>query len=270
MHTLAATVLAFGWNPEIRGLTTVVIGIVALCGSVYLLLATNLGTRLGFLVAFAGLFGWMTIMGGVWWAYGIGLKGSEPSWKAQEIIIGDLSQARSEVLQDVTLPASPDVRQDGWLLLPGDDPGRGQATAAADEIILNEAKIFTAGQYQAQAVYDYGGLRHPVAGPYKVGNQTVIPEIDFLAFFHDARYSLVEVRPVVPQNTEPGKAPPAPIVDENADPVYVLMLRDLGSRREPAAAITIGSGIIFLVSILALNRRDRILVRHREEAGAAS
>jgi hypothetical protein len=269
MNTLAM-VLAFGWDPEIRGITTVLIGVVALCGSVYLLLGTNLGSRLGFLVAFAGLFGWMAIMGGVWWAYGIGLQGSFPSWKPVEIIVGDLSQASAEVLQDVTLPASPDVRSDGWLLLPGDDPGRGQATAAADEILVNEAEIFSAGEYIPQAVYDYGGARHPVAGPYEIGGQTVIPEIDFLAFFHDPRYSLVAVQQVIPQRTEPGKAPPRPEIDPNAEPVYVLMSRDLGSRREPAALITIGSLVIFGLSILALNKRDRLVVKHRQEAGTAS
>lgn len=269
MYTLT-TVLAIGWDPEIRGVTTVLIGVVALCGSVYLLLGTNLGSRLGFLVAFAGLFGWMALMGAVWWSYGIGLQGSFPSWKPQEIVIGDLSQARSEVLQDVTLPTFPDQRSDGWLLLPGDDPGRGQATAAADEILINEAELFAAGEYLPQAVYDYGGARHPVAGPYEVGGQTVIPEIDFAAFFHDARYSLVEVRQVIPQNTEPGKAPPRPVIDENAEPVYVLMQRDLGSRREPAALITIGSTIIFGLSIYAMNKRDRLVAKHRQEAGTAS
>jgi hypothetical protein len=265
MHELAP-VLAFGWQPEIRGITTVAIAVIMLCGSVYLLLGTNLGSRLGFLVAFAGLFGWMTIMGGIWWAYGIGLQGTFPSWQPVEIVIGDLDQARSEVIQGVTLPMSPQVRQDGWILLPGDDPGRGQAAASADEILVNEAQLFTSGQYLTQAVWDYGGARHPVVG----GGDSFLPEIDFLAFFHDPHYSLVEVRPVVPQRTEPGKAPPRPIVDESAEPVYVLMIRDLGDRRVPAAMITIGSGIVFLLTILALNKRDRLVAKHRQEAAASS
>jgi hypothetical protein len=264
------TVLAFGWEPEIRGITTVLIGMVVLAGSVYLLLGTNLGARLGFLVAFAGFFGWMFIMGGIWWAYGIGLQGQFPSWQPVEIVIGDLNQARSEVVQGVTLPTGTDVRSDGWLLLPGDDPGRGQATAAADEILINEAELFEAGQYLPQGVFDYGGARHPVVGPYEVGGQTVIPEIDFIAFQHDPHYSLVQVRPVIPQRTEPGKAPPRPIIDEAADPVYVLMIRDLGTRRVPAAMITIGSGIIFGLSVLALNKRDRLVAKNRQEAAAAS
>jgi hypothetical protein len=62
---------AIGWEPELRGLLTVIIGVVALCGTVYLVMATNLGARLGFLVALTALAGWMMLMGMVWWVYGI-------------------------------------------------------------------------------------------------------------------------------------------------------------------------------------------------------
>ena len=51
-----------------------------LIGSVYLLLATNTGVRNGFLIAMAALFGWMRPWALVWWIYGIGLKGKDPSW----------------------------------------------------------------------------------------------------------------------------------------------------------------------------------------------
>ena len=44
-------------------------------GSVYLMLATNTGCRLGFLLALTGLIGWMMIMGLVWTMYGIGYQG---------------------------------------------------------------------------------------------------------------------------------------------------------------------------------------------------
>ena len=43
----------------------------------YLILGTNLGARLGFLVAFAALAGWMFLMGAIWWSYGKGLLGPD-------------------------------------------------------------------------------------------------------------------------------------------------------------------------------------------------
>ena len=64
MTALAHAVLAFNldWNIEIRAILVVGLAVVVLPGSIYMILATNLGTRLGFLVAMAGVFGWMTIM----------------------------------------------------------------------------------------------------------------------------------------------------------------------------------------------------------------
>jgi hypothetical protein len=42
------------------------------------------------------------------------------------------------------------------------------------------------------------------------------------------------------------------------------MVRDLGSLREPAAYITLGSGIVFFAMVFFLNRRDRIVAVNLE------
>ena len=54
--TLTHTLAGISWDPEIRGILIVAVGAAVLMGSVYLLLATNLGNRLGFMVALAGFF----------------------------------------------------------------------------------------------------------------------------------------------------------------------------------------------------------------------
>ncbi len=74
------SLLAIGWEPEIRGLLTVIMAVVVLCGSIYFIMATNMGARLAFLVVLASLFGWMMLMGITWWIYGIGLRGPDPTW----------------------------------------------------------------------------------------------------------------------------------------------------------------------------------------------
>ncbi len=84
---------ALTWNPGVRGVLVVAVGVLVLCGSVFLILSTNSGTRLGFLLALTGLMGWMTIMGLVWSIYGIGKKGADPKWKVLEINHDDLTQA---------------------------------------------------------------------------------------------------------------------------------------------------------------------------------
>jgi hypothetical protein len=252
MHTLA-TVLAFGWQPELRGLSAVGIAVVALCGGVYLLLGTNLGARLGFLVALAGFFGWMFLMGIIWWVYGIGLQGQLPSWGGVETVIGtdELANANNEITVRIapvieTLEGQTDaeagVEIDGWKRLPSSDPGLGQAQAAAAEIAVEQGLFTGTEQYLPTAVYAYGGETYPDW---------------FFNLWHRPHYNLVELSPTVPQRAEPGQAPPAAIVDETAPKRYVMMLRDLGYRRRPAAIITVSSGVIFAFSCLALHRRDR-------------
>ncbi len=263
-----SALLSITWEPEIRGVLTVIIGTVALCGSVYLLLGTNLGVRLGFLVSMAGLFGWMMCMGIIWMSYGIGLKGNEPSWKPAdpfsivregrylldaEVIDApiDVDEGASNV--DIAAASATAMESEGWRLLPSDDRGRGQAIAAADEIIQVEAEMYAAGEYQATAVYVRGGERYPKFGD----------EVDFLAFFHKPSYAVVEIAPVVPQRNEPGRAPARPVIDESQPHQYVVMIRDLGTKRQPATFITIGSTIIFALCCWLLHRRDRIVAVNR-------
>lgn len=261
---MLSSLLAVGWEPEIRGALTVIIGVVALMGSVYLILGTNMGARLGLLVALAGLFGWMATMGTIWWTYGIGLKGREPTWKpaAPISIVRDARLLdRAEVIgapvkidagatpTDIAKAAQAELVASGWTRLDDADPRRGQAVASADDIIQNKAKEYAAGEYTAVAVYDRGGERWP----------KISDSIDFTAFLHKPRYALVELASLVPQRTEPGRAPARPVVDEKQPHRYLLMIRDLGSKRQPAVFITIGSTIIFLILCWLLHRRDRFV-----------
>ena len=263
-----SALLSITWEPEIRGILTVIIGTVALCGSVYLLLGTNLGVRLGFLVSMAGLFGWMMCMGIIWMSYGIGLKGNEPSWKPADpfsivregrylldaqVIDAPIKVADDASFTDIAAASATAMESEGWRLLPSDDRGRGQAIAAADEIIQVEAEMYASGEYQATAVYVRGGERYP-----KIGDK-----IDFLAFFHKPSYAVVEIAPLIPQRDEPGRAPARPVIDNEQPHQYVVMIRDLGTTRQPATFITIGSTLIFAICCWLLHRRDRIVAINR-------
>ncbi|MFZ9911900.1 MAG: hypothetical protein ACO3F1_07510, partial [Ilumatobacteraceae bacterium] len=57
------SMLAINWEPQLRGYVVVLISVVVLIGGTYLVVGTNMGARLGFLVVLAGLFGWMVAMG---------------------------------------------------------------------------------------------------------------------------------------------------------------------------------------------------------------
>ena len=75
-----------GWEPEIRGLLTVLLAAAVLMGTVWVILVTNTGVRLGSLVALAGFFGWFTIMAFVWWLFGIGYTGDNPNWELKDMV----------------------------------------------------------------------------------------------------------------------------------------------------------------------------------------
>ncbi|MFM8266176.1 MAG: hypothetical protein ACKOAI_08970 [Acidimicrobiia bacterium] len=258
----ALAMLAINWEPQLRGYVVVLIAIVVLIGGTYLVVGTNLGARLGFLVILAGLFGWMAAMGIIWWTYGIGLKGREPSWKAAEpatiIRDGELFQQVEILDQPLKLTGTAAqnaatvadaLESEGWVLLEESDPQRGQAVAASDDLLINQAEEFAAGEFVSVGVFDRGGDRWP-----KVNDS-----LDFFAFFHEPRYALVEVAPVVPQRVEPGRAPARPKIDETQERRYVYMIRDLGNKRQPAMFITLGSTLVFLILCWLLHRRDLML-----------
>lgn len=269
-----ASLFALNWNPQLRGYMAVIVGAGILCGSVYLILGTNLGARLGLLVSIAGLTGWMVLMGIIWAAYGIGRTGAPPSWKAKDIIVGTdkLIESRYKVAQDpsiatLTVEAG---RQNGWIRLADDSGARGQAVAAADEILQFDAEILKAGDYLPQAVYDYGGERWPnieIKDVEIAGREFGNWNFDYIAFFHKKHYAIVQVKPVIKQSAEPGRAAPKPVVDPSAPDYFVLMERDRGSKRRPAFLMTLGSAILFGWSVMAMNRRERDLMANKAAAG---
>ena len=263
------TLLAIGWEPELRGLLTVIIGVVILCGSVYGIMATNMGSRLAFLVALAGIFGWLMLMGAVWWIYGIGLRGPDPTWQAvpgagvlqdvNALGAAGVLDPNADVPDDATPTESADIVRDtfleqGWIVLDKASPAFGQAQASASELLVEEG-AFAAGQFEIVEVFDIGGERYP-----KI-NDT----LDFLAFWHTPHYVVAEAAPFVPVRTEPGRAPARPEIDENRQREYVYMVRDLGARRQPPAVLTIGAGVIFLALCYLLHRRDRVLKENLEQ-----
>ncbi|MEZ5251797.1 MAG: hypothetical protein R2713_22095 [Ilumatobacteraceae bacterium] len=119
------------WMPELRGILTVIIGVFVLMGSVYFILLTNMGARLAFLVSFSALAGWFFLMGAIWWIYGIGLKGPEPSWDPvpgrtviqapEALLTAEVLDSPIEVLADPVQTAEAVQDQfveEGWAQLP--------------------------------------------------------------------------------------------------------------------------------------------------------
>lgn len=311
---------AIQFDPNIRGLLVVMVGVVVLIGSVYLLLATNTGIRLGFLIAMAGLFGWMFSMGLIWWMYGIGLKGKDPSWIEQEINFSRSDAVITESLgrlpatEDLPDPAdfldefiaeNPEVGEqilategesfspgtltetvtvapelkavldedlNGWRILPESDSRRGDAVAAADASLAAN-QVFgadtTSTLYSVKDVFFYGGKT--AAEPETVSGERSLVEKAWRrvsTIFQPKNpplYAAVTVQKNEVQVVAPGEAPPPAQVDENAETVTVLLLRNLGTKRLIPFLFTVFSGIVFAALTWMLHTRDKRAMQVRAE-----
>ncbi len=276
---MITSLLAVGWEPELRGALTVILGVAVWCGSIYLLLGTNLGARLGFIVSLTALAGWIALMGTVWWIYGIGLKGDEPSWQAvpgrtvvQEVDLLYQAGVIDEPL-DVDATTEPAVASEaltaqleaqGWSQVGEAEPAFGQAEASAT-VFLEEEGAFEPGEFDVTAVFE---IDPPEESAYpKLGPNG---EFDQIAFFKRPYYTLVEVAPFEPLRIEPGRAPTPPQIDGEQQRQYVYMVRDLGNLRQPAALITIGSTTMFLALCWLLHRRDRFVAENLKRKAIAA
>ena len=262
-----ATLLAIEWDPDITGYLAVAIGVLVLCGSVYLLLATNVGNRLGFLLAFTGLFAWMFLMGIIWWVYAIGYIGSAPSWQEVQAT-ADLSSVPVEAARQLEGLTPDDPVPDDWREIPVTE--RGDIDAAVDAILTADNRFGFEGNtqaYQKFRVLETGGDHYRVLA---------IPENSVTEFLIPSRsnpkYALVQVQAFaeaapIDLNAEGGV--PDPELDPDAELINVVLVRDRGDRRVPPAMITIFSGAMFGMGAWMLHRRDRAIAATRAAVSAA-
>lgn len=282
----ADTLAALTWDPQIRGALIVLTAVVILCGSVFMLLATNSGLRIGFLLAAAGLMGWMASMGLIWTIYGIGLKGPTPFWKVEEVVTGDLAElATVEAVEGFPR---------GWKKLPQGDPVLGDAQGAADKVLSGAGEGEGEGGGHGGGAQEGGGEEgggaettvkpifdspsdYVVTGGYRKGGEDYYIPGGFLersrgflkGWFHKPHYVIVEATPTI-ELPETGGPPPPPTPDPSAPRTSVIMVRDLGSLRLPSFVLTVFSGLLFGLICHALHRRDKAIRAMRADVVPAS
>lgn len=256
---------ALQWDPHIRGALIVLTATLILPGSVYMLLATNTGARLGFILAVAGLSGWIFLMSIIWMVLGIGLKGRANSWVAQEIVTGEASQS--------TVDAMADFPQRWKQLNPG-DKALADAQAAADQVLApSEAPAGGHGEAGQPAEPKFpppftDPTDYEFKAGYEKGGDNELFTIGKHKFYlrHSAHYAVIQVQEALPR-------PQGDISKPKADPskpvTTVIMLRDLGSLRLPPFILMLCTGTIFFVCCYVLHQRDKEIMRARAAAAAA-
>jgi hypothetical protein len=234
-------VAALTWEPQIKGALYVLIAVVVLPGSAFLILSTNMGARVGFLLAAAGFFGWMATLGAIWWVYGTGPMGRAPAWEAVETVTGDVREAgRNESLEDFPR---------GWEKLDPASPEVADAQGVVDSRIVGpDARFESADEYVIVGAARQGGEAY---GPFHV--------LNFRPFnvFHEAHYLMIQVQGVREQQPAPGQPPPRAEADPQQPVVSVLTVRDLGTQRLNPALVCIACALMFAVICYQLHVRDK-------------
>lgn len=217
---------------QLRGLGVVVFAIILFCGSVYLLLATDVGGKISFLVCFAALTGFISMLAMIWSTSQFplnSLHGPPPAWKVTEVT-EDLAQAQVAKVRDIA--------EEGSVV---DTAEAGEIKAAVDTAITHEGGEFqqfnATTDYLATASYEIGG-----GGSF---------------FSHTPHYAVAEIRSVLKVEALPGAAPPLPRADPEKEPLYVALVRDLGALRLPQYVTVVAFGLLFVISLVLLHREER-------------
>ncbi|MGH9281631.1 MAG: hypothetical protein ACRD0S_01705 [Acidimicrobiales bacterium] len=258
---------AISWDPQIRGFAIFLTGIVLLPGSVYLLLATNTGAKLGLVLAITGLAGWMTIMAAVWMVFGIGLKGREAEWKALEMVTGPTSQSLLGVMEEF-----PEGR---WEELHPGDAELADAQATADKLLAPaSAEEGAGGGHGEESEPEPDPVTERFESPFSQTEDYVLldgykygGENYFFTLRHRPHYVAVRVKPALFEQSPAGFKPQPDLTQPTST---VVLIRDLGSLRFPPFLVMVTSGLIFGVCCWNLHQRDKEIMRLRATAPATA
>ena len=271
LHFLLASVT---WHDQLRGAVIVIVAALILPGSVYLLLATNTGAKLGLLLAVAGLSGWLLALNIVWLSYGIGYKGGQSTWIVKEIVTGDLV-SHSAIKAVVPTPGDPKTAfPNGWTYLPPGNSILAPAAPVADKALIPPAAgarpsssfpapFKTTQDYVQLGGWSKGGHNYLV----NLFGYKVYLKIKHHPIFirHQPHYLVVRVQPSLPSITLAGAAATLPAADATQPTTSVVMLRDVGSLRLPPILLGFASFIVFALSCERLHSRDKEIARRKEE-----
>jgi hypothetical protein len=240
------------WYPTILGVLVVVAGIALFCGSIYVLLGTNLGARLGFLVAFTGLMGFMVILSLLWCTTASPLntiKGRIPQWRVQEV---------------VTKPADSNIEAVHGIQKKANrvDPTESANVKAAVDAVLVPKEATPTAPLEPDAnkfaIEEFTDVtRYMILNTYEVGGSN--PQFWKLQFTHDPLYAVSQFCEVSqPDPDRPSVlAPLPPECDPDGVTGFVVLSRDLGSLRVPPFVAFIMSSILFVLGLLMLHWREK-------------
>jgi hypothetical protein len=242
-----ALVLVVGktlWDPTIIGILAPVAGVFLFCGSVYLLLSTNLGARLGFLVAASALSGFMVLLSTLWLTTSTPLespKGRTAAWRVVEV---------AKSFGDSKIAAVRNIAQQGKPLPPQ------QATTIRSFLdsafVKVNPPVGVTPPKQPFAQFDQGA-NYITDDPTQNLKTYQVGGTPRLFFWHHPEYAAVQFCTTLTQAVPFGQPPPTPKCDPGQPRRVAVLIYDFGSIRLPPICYLFGSIILFILSILGLH-----------------
>jgi hypothetical protein len=249
------------WYPTILGVLVVIAAIVLFIGSIYLLLGTNLGARLGFLVTFTSLMGFLMILSVLWLTTASPLespKGRVASWSVIENV-PDITKAQTEVVRDIAKNENKASETDASNVLAAVDAAlvtkQSTPTVTVTPNDNRFAKFDDVTQFMVLQTYTLGGSN---------------PHFWKGEFNHSTKYAVVEYCKTATQTQTFGLPPLPPECASGADAQrgFVVVKYDYGTLRLPPFVVIVITAILFGLGLLALHWREKDeMERAKAEAG---
>jgi len=244
----------------------VVFAVGLFCGSIYLLLGTNLGARLGFLVSFTGLMGFLMLLSMLWVTTQSPLntlKGRVGQWEVEEVV-ARLPEAESDKVREIqesgekvssTEAANVKAFVDAALVRPaeGAEPAEGAPAPSGEFAMFEEVTDYLIGD------------------TFEVGGSEPNP-LDF-ELTHTPKFAAVEFCEVRQVEVDFGLPPATPECDfTSSNRGFVILSLDLGSLRVPPIVAMVTFTVLFGLGLLGLHWRekDAAAAKAAAKAGADS
>jgi hypothetical protein len=252
------------WYPTILGVLVVVAAVVLFMGSIYLLLGTNLGARLGFLVTFTCLMGFLLILSILWLTTASPLespKGRVASWSVIENV-PDITKAKTEAVRDIAQKQNKASQTDASNVLASIDAALitkvGTPTVQVTPNDNRFAKFDDVTKFMVLETYTIGGSE---------------PQFWKGEFNHAQKYAVVEYCATAPQQTTFGLPPLPPECASGAAEQrgFVVAKFDYGTLRLPPFVVIVITAILFGLGLLMLHWREKDeMARKQAAAGPAA
>jgi hypothetical protein len=238
------------WYPTILGILVVVSAIVLFMGSVYVLLGTNVGARLGFLITFTSLMGFLMILSVLWLTTASPLespKGRVSSWKVVENV-SDLAKAKTTPVHGVNTKENRASSTDA-----------SNVNAAVDAALITKKSTptvtYTPNDNRFAKFEDI--TQFQVLQTWTVGGSN--PQFWKGEFNHSTKYAVVEYCKTATVEQTFGLPPLPPECATGADALrgYLVVQFDYGTLRLPPFIVLIITGILFGLGLLMLHWREK-------------